>query len=53
LQLVDEFRFVTAPRERTGPIGHCRPFRPVEFRILTGCYPGLPDGTTLDRELEE
>jgi hypothetical protein len=63
LQLVDEFGFVTAPRERAGPIGHCRPFRPVEIRIrftrdreavnLDGTRASLPDGTTLDRGLEE
>ncbi len=28
LQLMDEFGFIAAPRKGTGPIGHCRPFRP-------------------------
>jgi hypothetical protein len=54
LQLGDEFGFVTAPGERAGPIGHCRPFRPVEIRILPDAFRAiLPDGTTLDRGLDE
>jgi hypothetical protein len=54
LQLGDEFGFVTAPGERAGPIGHCRPFRPVEIRILLdGTRASLPNGTTLDRGSEE